>query len=82
MRDDPQMRTTLDIDDDLLQAARKIAATERTTMGRVISALARRGLATVRPKIRARNGVPLLPRTPGVRALTMKDVNEIRDEER
>lgn len=38
------MRTTLDIDDDLLAAARDLARTEGKTMGEVISDLARRGL--------------------------------------
>jgi hypothetical protein len=38
------MRTTLDIDDDILQAAKEIARTERKTAGQVISELARKGL--------------------------------------
>ncbi|MGI9301410.1 MAG: antitoxin [Gammaproteobacteria bacterium] len=38
------MRTTLDIDDDLLNAARRLAADRNSTIGRVISQLARRGL--------------------------------------
>ncbi len=39
------MRTTLDIDDDVLQAARERAKRERKTMGEMISELARRALA-------------------------------------
>jgi hypothetical protein len=38
------MRTTLDIDDDVLQAAKELARRERKTAGRVLSELARRGL--------------------------------------
>jgi hypothetical protein len=38
------MRTTLDIDDDILQAAKELAKAERKTAGQVISELARRGL--------------------------------------
>ncbi len=38
------MRTTLDIDDDVLQAARERARRESRTIGQVLSALARRGL--------------------------------------
>ncbi|MGH3505194.1 MAG: DUF2191 domain-containing protein, partial [Nocardioidaceae bacterium] len=41
------MRTTLTIDDDVLHDARDIAATERRSLGDVISALARRSLAPV-----------------------------------
>src|SRR5262245_2977625 len=38
------MRTTLDIDDDVLQAARELARAENKTAGQVLSELARRGL--------------------------------------
>jgi hypothetical protein len=39
------MRTTLDIDDDVLAAAIELASGQRTTAGKVISGLARRALA-------------------------------------
>jgi hypothetical protein len=39
------MRTTLDIDDGVLAAARAIAEAEHRSLGSVISELARRGLA-------------------------------------
>ena len=39
------MRTTLQIDDDVLLAAKSLARAEKTTLGSVISRLARRGLA-------------------------------------
>jgi hypothetical protein len=38
------MRTTLDIDDDVLQAAKELARREHKTAGRILSELARRGL--------------------------------------
>jgi hypothetical protein len=38
------MRTTLNIDDDVLQAARELARREHKTAGRILSELARRGL--------------------------------------
>ena len=38
------MRTTLDIDDDILQAAKELARTENKTAGQVLSELARKGL--------------------------------------
>jgi hypothetical protein len=81
MFDDPFMRTTLDIDDDVLQAAKEIAAAEGRTAGKVLSELARKGLTPVRQKVRVRNGVPLLPpAAPGTPPMTMKRVNELRDE--
>jgi hypothetical protein len=39
------MRTTLDIDDDILQAAKELAQRERKTAGRILSELGRRRLA-------------------------------------
>jgi hypothetical protein len=38
------MRTTLDIDDDILQAVKELARVERKTAGQVLSDLARKGL--------------------------------------
>jgi len=74
------VRTTLDIDDDVLQAAKEIAAARGTTAGRALSELARRGLAPSRV-VRMRNGIPLLPPRPaGAPRPTMKRVNELRDE--
>jgi hypothetical protein len=76
------MRTTLDIDADVLQAAKELAALYGRTTGQVLSELARKGLAGPEPEVRVRNGVPLLPpRPPGSPPLTMKLVNELRDED-
>ena len=75
------MRTTLDIDDEILQAVKDIAAVRGSTAGKVISELARKGLAPPKAKITVRNGVPLLRRREGTRPLTMEEVNELRDSE-
>jgi hypothetical protein len=75
------MRTTLDLDEDVLQAAKEIAANRGTTAGRVISELARAALAPSE-RVEIRNGVPLMPaRRPGSPRPTMADVNRLRDEE-
>lgn len=75
-----EMRTTLDIDDDVLQAAKELAASRRQTAGQVLSALARSAL-TPKRSARTRNGVPLLPRrAAGAERPTMKLVNALRDE--
>jgi len=59
------MRTTLDIDDDVLTAVKELAAAQKTTAGQVISDLARQSLT--RPidvkQLPIRNGFPILPRT-------------------
>ena len=73
------MRTTLDIDEDVLQAAKELASATRQTAGQVISQLARKALEPVRAG-RLRNGVPVLPRRPsGGPRPTMKQVNQLRD---
>jgi hypothetical protein len=80
MRDDRAVRTTLDIDDDVLQAAKELAFNRRTTAGKVLSDLARKGLQpTGRQAVR--NGVRLLPRRRGGGPKpTMDLVNRLRDE--
>jgi len=80
MRDDPGVRTTIDLDPDVLQAAKELAAARGTTAGKVLSDLARKALESPRAG-RVRNGVPLLPRRArGAPRPTMKLVNELRDE--
>ena len=74
------MRTTLDIDDDVLQAAKELASVHGKTAGQVVSELARRAL-TPTGVSRMRNGVPVLPRRrAGSPRPTMKLVNELRDD--
>jgi len=60
------MRTTLEIDDDVLAAAKQLAKKRHSTAGEVISDLARQTLtASSVPdeEPRYRNGFRLLPRT-------------------
>lgn len=52
------MRTTLQIDDDILNAARSLAETEQRSLGEVISSLARRGLAP-QPQEDSDHGFPV-----------------------
>ena len=74
------MRTTLDLDDDVLQAAKELAEARGVTAGKALSDLARAGLAPKRTA-KVRNGVPLLPRRPaGSPIPTLELVNEIRDD--
>jgi hypothetical protein len=76
------MRTTLDIEPDVLQAAKEIAAHDKTTAGSVISRLARAGLIgrsgpMDRPLLR--NGVPVIRGTGHV--ITLEHVQGLMDEE-
>jgi hypothetical protein len=75
------MRTTLDIDDDVLQAAKEIAASCGTTAGKVISDLVRKGM-TPDETYEVFNGIRLMPRRPaGSRMPTMELVNRLRDDD-
>jgi hypothetical protein len=75
------MRTTLDIDKDILQIAKEMAASQRKTAGKILSELARLALRPQDPTPVVRNGVPLLPARPGERPVSMELVNRLRDED-
>ncbi len=74
------MRTTLDIDPDVLQAAKELAARRKSTAGKIISELARRGLEPPRQTGKRRHGVPLLPPRGDEGLVTLDVVNRLRDE--
>lgn len=80
MSDAYDVRTTLDIDDDLLQAAKEIAANRRLTAGAVVSELLRKALQPGDVGAPVRNGVPILSRRSLTPVMTMRLVNQLRDE--
>jgi hypothetical protein len=72
------MRTTLNIADDVLAAAKSLAQQQHQSLGDIISDLARKALT--RPSSnQTKNGVPLLPVNPQSKPVTMELVNELRD---
>ena len=77
------MRTTLDIEDDVLQAAKELAQREGGTAGQVLSTLARRGLALPmtgrKHRSGLRGGVPVLPSRGEV--VTLQHIQQLRDQE-
>lgn len=74
------MRTTLTIDDDLLDRAKQLASARGATLGEIISELARRGLAAPAQPSAVRNGIVLFPVQPESGAVTMELVNELLHE--
>lgn len=87
------MRTTLDISDDVLFAAKELAQREKKSLGQVISELARRAFAapatsssasspTPAPPVTERlasYGIHPLPKRGGI--VTNELINRLRDEE-
>ena len=73
------MRTTLDLDDDILLAAKELARQRGVSTGKALSTLARQALAPRRTET-TRNGVPLFPIQPDAGVVTMDLVNQLRDE--
>ena len=74
------MRTTLDIDQDVLLAAKEMAKQQGISMGKVLSKLARQALTRPVAASGTRNGVPLFPRQPHAGVVTLELVNRLRDE--
>ena len=72
------MRTTLDIDEDVLLAVKAIARHKKLSTGKVLSDLARQTLARHSEAV-TRNGVPLFPRQPDAAVVTLELVNRLRD---
>jgi len=73
----------LDIEDDVLQAAKELAQREGGTAGKIISTLARRGLANPSTKSKkslgTRGGVPLLASRGEV--VTLERIQNLMDQE-
>lgn len=80
MRDVFLMRTTLNLDDDVLETAKMLAARERKPLGMVISGLIRRAVEPTVQAVGERNGIPLFPVSQGARTVTPDIIRELLDE--
>jgi antitoxin component of RelBE/YafQ-DinJ toxin-antitoxin module len=78
------MKITLDIDDDVLEAAKELARREGVTIARVISSLARRSLAAPRDvpiesSSSVHQGIPIL--APRGEVITPEHIEALMDTE-
>jgi hypothetical protein len=73
------MRTTVDLEEDVLMAAKELARQQGVTIGRVVSDLVRQAL-THRPAGATRQGIPLFPVQPKAGVVTQEFVNQLRDD--
>lgn len=75
------MRTTVDLDEDVLRVAKDLAQEREQSLGRVLSDLVRRGLQPI-GRVAEREGViPVLPRKPGAQPVTAQHVKELLEAE-
>jgi hypothetical protein len=74
-----RMRTTVVIEDDVLEAARSLAEAEGKSLGQVISMLARRGLAPQRQE-EVEAGFPVFSVSPEAKPLTLEMVQRALEE--
>jgi hypothetical protein len=73
------MRTTLDLDEDVVAAARELAAGRGTSLGSVISELARRGLTPA--QIEVDGNLPVIRVPAGAPPITPEMVRRALDED-
>jgi hypothetical protein len=73
------MRTTLDLDVDVLSAARQFAAARSISLGKAVSVLVRRGLEP-RAKTKAQGGFPVFDVPKNARPLTKEQVRRNEDD--
>ncbi len=74
------MRTTLNIDDEILDAAKSIAEERNLSVGAVLSELARRGLRPTDAVGRMRGGFPVFGVSDDGTVLTLDRVKRHQDE--
>jgi uncharacterized protein (DUF885 family) len=77
---DGWMRTTLELDEDLLHSAKELAKAHGQTLGQIVSELIRLGLSLRRVESTSRNGVPLFTPIAGAKRPDLALVNALRDE--
>lgn len=73
------MRTTLNIDDDVLDLAKAIAQNRGISVGEAVSDLARRGAQTG-PSVREESGFPVFQVSSTARQFTAEDVYRALEE--
>jgi Ribbon-helix-helix protein, copG family len=64
------VRTTLSLDDDVVEALREHARERRLSLGAAVSELTRKGLAAV-PRVGVRKGIPVVQADVGTAVITL-----------
>lgn len=74
------MRTTLDIDKDMLEVAKSLAKHRRLSLGKAVSDLIRKGIHPPKQNQMTNNGLRVITRGDDAKAVTLDIVNKLRDE--
>lgn len=74
------MRTTIDLDKDVLEVAKSLAVHRRKSLGYVISEMLREKFAPAQEETEIRNGLRVIHRGSPSRPVTLDTVNRLRDE--
>lgn len=76
------METKVTIDDDLLEVAKNLAQVRSVSLGRVLTDLARQGLASASEfDRRPETGFPMFRVSPESRSLSIEDMRRVEDED-
>jgi hypothetical protein len=75
------MRTTVDLDEDILKVAKHLAQERGQSLGRVLSDLARQALQPVCQTTVKHRVIPTLPRKAGARPVTAQIIKELLEAE-
>lgn len=74
------MRTTLEIEDDVLEVAKDLARHQCVSLGKTVSQLLRKGIQSPERGQTMRNGLRIVNRPANAAPVTLEIVNQIRDE--
>jgi len=76
------MRTTINIDDDVLETVKAVASRDRKPVGQVVSAMLRKAVEPPAgaPR-RTRNGIPLFPVSANAGVVTPELIKELLEDE-
>jgi hypothetical protein len=74
------MRTTLEIEDEVLEVARGMARHQCVSLGKAVSLLLRKAIMPEPSSIKIRNGLRVIFRKGKVNPVTLDTVNQLRDE--
>jgi hypothetical protein len=74
------MRTTLEIEDDLLEIAKGLALHQRVSLGKAVSLLMRKAISPPASQPILRNGIRVISHHGTSQPVTLDVINQLRDE--